>query len=198
MVQNKLKELTWENHKKAERTGFIKRLLKKELSTYQYYVYLCNQLLAYSQLEYYAKEAGILDGIEEICRLHKLSIDIFELEREYKFVLPVPYKNTILYLNHINDIKEDRKRLLAHVYVRHMGDLYGGQTIKKYVPAKSILYYEFDGDITQIKENLRSRLDDTLAEESNICFQLIQDFFNEMEIDFANMESVNKLSTANS
>lgn len=198
MVQNKLKELTWENHKKAERTGFIKRLLNKQLSIYQYYIFLCNQLLAYSQLEYYAKEAGILHSIEDICRSQKLSIDIGELERKYKFILPIPYENTIVYINHINHIKEDPEKLLAHIYVRHMGDLYGGQIIKKYVPATSVLYYEFDGEANQIKKNLRSKLDDTLADEANKCFQMIQDFFNEMEMDFVNMESVNKLSTKNS
>lgn len=186
-----LKDLTWENHKKAERTLFIKRLLKRQLTTYQYYTYLCNQLVAYSLLEHYALQEGVLTNIEKIVRTDKIAKDIFELEQQNpSFRVPGCYKSTNKYLERLNAIKNNSDALMAHIYVRHMGDLSGGQIIKKYVPGPSN-HYEFDCDVNELKDLIRAKLSNNLADEANNCFVLIQDIFDEMETDFANMEQSN-------
>jgi heme oxygenase len=57
---------------------------------------------------------------------------------------------------------------MAHLYVRHMGDLYGGQMIKKKVPGSG-KFYEFK-DPAGLKDLIRSKLDDSMGDEANIAF----------------------------
>ena len=177
---NNLKELTKEQHKNAERSLFIKKLLKQELTPYQYYVYLCNQFLMYTTLEGYASALGILDGIEEIKRGIALSKDLQELEKDYGFESPSHLKTTGKYMDHIYNIREDGDKLLAHIYVRHMGDLSGGQVIKKYVYGSG-QHYQFETDVTELKEKLREKLHDDMSEEAKLCFDMIKDFMKELE-----------------
>ncbi len=87
--------------------------------------------------------------------------------------------STERYIDHIMSIKDDPKKLLAHLYVRHFGDLSGGQMIAKRVPGNG-KYYKFDGDPDQIKNILRAKLDDSLADEAKVCFGFATDFFKDM------------------
>jgi heme oxygenase len=187
-----LKELTWENHKKVERTVFVKRLLKKHLSQHQYYVYLCNLHHVYVHLEGCARQVGVLEGIEDISRASKMNDDMLEMESSNaSFVVPTMCKATYAYIDHLNAIKEDYDSLLAHVYVRHMGDLSGGQIIKKYVPGPST-HYEFDCEVDDLKARVREKLHDGLATEANLCFEFVYKVFDEIEVVFADMESPTK------
>jgi heme oxygenase len=178
---NNLKELTKEQHKNAERSLFVKKLLKKEITPYQYYVYLYNQFLMYSYLESCATDLGIFIDIEEIKRAVQISKDLKELEVEYGFDIQPVVKATTKYKTHINNIRNDHNKLLAHIYVRHMGDLSGGQIIKRFVPGSGN-HYIFDCDVNELKERLRIKLHDGLADEAKICFDMIKDFMEELEI----------------
>jgi heme oxygenase len=185
---SKLKELTWESHKRAERSGFMHRMIKKQMTPYQYYVYLANQLLCYWELESYAKELDIFDGIEDLIRSNYITKDMQELEILHGFELPVHLVSTSKYIAHIQSISEDPAKLLAHIYVRHMGDLSGGQIIKKYIPGSG-LYYKFEEEPEILKNKLRTKLNDDMADEANICFNLVFDVLQELEIYFADMGS---------
>jgi heme oxygenase (biliverdin-producing, ferredoxin) len=177
---NNLKDLTHEQHKNAERSLFVKKLLKKEITPYQYYIYLCNQFLMYTTLEGYALEIGVLDGIEEIKRGTSIAKDLQELEKEYGFEIPVHLKSTGNYIQYIRKISEDSEKLLAHIYVRHMGDLSGGQIIKRFVPGSGN-HYHFETDVNELKERVRAKLHDGLAEEAKVCFAMIKEFMEELE-----------------
>lgn len=177
---NNLKELTHEQHKNAERSLFVKKLLKKEITPYQYYVYLSNQFLMYTTLEGCASQAGVLSGIENIARGIAISKDLQELEKEYGFEIPVHLKTTNDYMQYIFKISEEPEKLLAHVYVRHMGDLSGGQIIKRFVPGSG-KHYQFDEDVNELKEKVRVKLHDGLADEAKVCFNMIKEFMEELE-----------------
>jgi heme oxygenase len=181
-----LKDLTMENHKKAERAAFVRRLMKKELTINQYYIYLCNQAIMYAKLEFLAEKAGVLVGIEDIERTYKMIADIQALKSEYPFSKFKIYDATTTYIDYLETLKDDPHALLAHVYVRHMGDLSGGQIIKKYLPGPAT-HYDFDCDVDDLKERVRAKLDDSLADEANKCFDAIQEIFQEMELDFSAM-----------
>ena len=57
---------------------------------------------------------------------------------------PLTTKLTNEYVEHINSIKDEPHKLYAHIYVRkHMGDLSGGQMIRKKTPGPN-RYYQFD------------------------------------------------------
>lgn len=185
-----LKELTQEQHRNAERSLFVKKMLKRELTPYQYYVYLSNQLLMYDMLEFHAENAGVLDGIKEIKRADAIGKDLQDLEVEFGFKIPFHLKSTGDYINYMNQISEDKDKLLAHIYVRHMGDLSGGQIIKNLIPAGAGYHYKFDRDLNELKVAVREKLHDGLTSESRTCFAMIKSFMEELEISL-DMESAN-------
>lgn len=186
-----LKELTWEYHKRAERTQFVHRMLKKEMTVYQYYVYLFNQFLMYSYLEEKARNCNAIDeSLFHIMRASNLSKDLLELVSENNFKTPRPLESTIHYMNYIDTIKDDPDRLLAHMYVRHMGDLSGGQIIKRFVPGSG-LHYHFEEDTEVLKEKFRKKLHDGLAEEAKVCFDMVREFMEELENSFGNLRDSN-------
>lgn len=188
-----LKDLTWENHKKAERTRFVSRLIKKQITPHQYYIYLSNVLMCYYVLEESASSLGLLKDIETIKRSVFISKDIAELETEYRFQIPKILPSTQRYIDYIQSISRVPEKLMAHIYVRHMGDLSGGQILKKMVPGKG-LYYHFDQDVSQLKDEIRKRLDVSMASEANRCFDMICDFFEELEDSFDDMGPANQSS----
>lgn len=188
-----LRELTLDNHRRAERSRFIQRLIKREMTPYEYYVYMYNQLMAYYALETACNTRDIFKGMEELKRGSNISKDVSELESEYGFEAPELTKATDKYVKYIQSISCDKEKLLAHVYVRHMGDLSGGQIIKRLVPGSG-LHYSFDGDVNELKEKIRSKLNDDMATEANKCFDMIYEFFTELEIKFGLVESADRSS----
>lgn len=186
-MSDSLKTLTWENHKKAERTAFMQRLIKKNITPQQYYTYIKNQSLAYIALENYATLLGLFDFENEdlypIKRGAAMLDDIEEMEKVYGFEEAKILSTTKSYIDYIKEIRKDKDKILAHLYVRHMGDLSGGQIIKKLVPGPTRVY-EFDCDTNILKDAIRKRLHDGLADEANICFSMVQEFLQELEDSF--------------
>lgn len=190
-MADNLRELTLENHVKTERSVFLRRILKRNITPYQYYLYLSNQFLMYSILEDRADNLGIFDGMEAIKRTGKLYQDLEEFENEYGFETPVVTNATQRYYEYVlNDIADDYIKILAHVYVRHMGDLYGGQIIKKLVPGSGN-HYKFDGDVGALKAEFRTKLNDTLVDEARVCFDMIGVFLEELEMQVNDLDEVN-------
>jgi len=181
---SKLKELTWQNHKKAERTQFMQRLIKRNITSHQYYVYLKNQVEAYRALEHYASVFGMFDFENEdlypILRTANMLQDVNEMEDAHGFEEPPIFGSVEKYREYIKQIKSDKDRLLAHIYVRHMGDLSGGQIIKKLVPGPTHTY-EFGSNPEDLKNAIRKRLHDGLVDEANVCFVMVQEFLEELE-----------------
>jgi heme oxygenase len=178
---NNLKELTKENHTNAERQEFVKILFSGTINPDLYATFLYNQFPMYELLEVCAMPHGILNDIPEICRHKNIRKDFEELwgEREEKpQMCPVVQK----YIAYIMSIRNDPKKLMAHIYVRHMGDLAGGQMIAKRVPGKG-LFYHFDGNQEELKDKIRAKLDDSMADEAKVCFEFATQFFKEM-MDF--------------
>jgi len=175
---SKLKELTWQNHQDAERTAHAKKLLHG-MTPEEYHRYLYNQYIQYAVLEDIAKDRGVLEGIENICRSSLILKDLVELEDEYDIQrnddLLCP--TVVHYSNHVS--KLDSQGLLAHIYVRHFGDMYGGQIIAKRNPGSGHMY-EFE-DVEDLKAEVRSRLDDSMADEANKCFDFAIKLFGELE-----------------
>ena len=58
---------------------------------------------------------------------------------------------------------------MAHLYTWHMGDMFGGQMIKKIVPG-SHRALEFE-DTKTLMTNIRAKLDDSMGDEANIAFE---------------------------
>ena len=161
-----LKELTWDNHQKAESTKFMKAVFKKNMP-----------LEIWG--DYTFQKSAIYNTIENVCRYNKLTLDVLEVERSVQLYLdaqeilgdmstvrlsPV----TAEYLRYLLSLVDEPKRILAHLYVWHMGDLFGGQMIKKILPGPH-RNLEFD-DVDGLKAKIRAKLDDSMGEEANMAF----------------------------
>ena len=72
---------------------------------------------------------------------------------------------------------------MAHVYTLHMGDLSGGQMIARKIPGEGRMY-KFVGDTTELKNAIRSKINDDMADEAKFCFEVASNLFKElMELD---------------
>ena len=176
-----LKQLTWEHHQNAERQDFVKVLMSGKINPKFYATYLWNQHKKYDILEAMAFAQGCLDGLVDIKRKLKIEQDFVELWKDDE--MPVLVESTHEYMRHMKTIMTDPDKLMSHVYFLHMGDLSGGQMIKKKVPGEGRMY-TFDTDKAELKEAIRAKTNDSMAEEAKWVFDSATKLFQElMEID---------------
>jgi len=172
-----LKELTHEAHRNAETQPFVKVLFSGRIDPLLYAQYLKNQHPIYEVLEVCAMAHGLLNGMPDIRRAPAILDDFAELWGDE----PIPPLRPVVerYMQYIFSIKDDPKRLMAHIYVRHMGDLAGGQMIAKRVPGLG-KYYQFE-DPESLKAAIREKLSDDMADEAKVCFKFAEELFQEMQ-----------------
>ncbi len=173
---NNLKELTKEQHKSAERSEFVKVLISGNINPELYATYLWNQYVKYKELENLADRYVLLTDLQGIRRTKKIYSDFLELWN--KPGVPVTFPSTIDYISHIRTIS-NKQNLLAHIYVHHMGDMSGGQIISKRVPGGCKMYH-FTRNIDDLKNALRNKLTDELAEEAIISFKFAIKLFDDL------------------
>ena len=175
---SKLKELTWENHKKAERMGHARKLLKG-MEPGEYYRFIYNQMIQYEALETACRSEGILEGIEGICRVPGMRQDLAELEQEHGYRQSMDLLTPVVseYVDYVKGL--DRSGLLAHLYVRHFGELHGGQMIKKRAPGSGKMYDFKDPGV--LIADVRAQLNDDMAPEANRCFEFAMQLFEELD-----------------
>jgi heme oxygenase len=171
-----LKDLTWEKHQNAERKSYAKKLMSGKMTPQEYHRYLHNQFIIYTALETQID----MPGVEDIFRSAYIDMDLKELEQEYDIkrntneeICPVTWE----YVNHVQTL--DQKGLLAHLYVRHFGDMYGGAMIAKRIPGSGKMY-QFENK-QELIAMVREKLDDSLADEANKCFDFAIKLFEELE-----------------
>ena len=86
---------------------------------------------------------------------------------------PATMAATEEYRSHIiKNIQHDKQKLMAHIYVNHMGDLSGGQMLAPKVPGSGKMYkFEaMDHSIEEMKELIRRRVSEDDHIEANIAF----------------------------
>jgi heme oxygenase len=177
-----LRDLTSEKHKDAERQEFVKILLSGNINPLFYATFLANQYHIYYSLESLANLHDQLKGLPDIKRSRQIMADFNELwvDKETRpQLLPIIKE----YSDHITRLSRNNiEKLFAHIYVRHMGDLAGGQMIAKKVPGQGSMYKFEDSEV--LKNTIRERLTDDLADEANICFDFAIKMFQQlMDLD---------------
>ena len=172
-----LRDLTHDAHKNAETQPFVKVLFSGKINPKLYATFLKNQHPCYEILEVCAMPHQLLHGLPDIRRAPAILSDFQELWTEADGD-PVMLPATDNYIKYILSIKDQPERLMAHIYVRHMGDLAGGQMIAKRVPGSGRMYQFEDADALKIA--IRERINDDMAEEAKVCFQFAADMFKDM------------------
>jgi len=176
-----LNEHTKEKHVAVENSPYIQHILNKYITKEQYIRFLQEMFVVYSNIEYFAEMSGILSDLPGIKRSENIITDLVELGSG-PGVLRM--KSTEAWRARIIELYySDKSKLLAHVYVRHMGDLYGGKVIAKRVPGSG-MFYQFEERPTLIK-NLNAKLTMDILPESLVAFDLAHAVFNEL------MEEIN-------
>jgi len=168
-----LKELTQHNHELAEQHPFTKLLLGGRVTSGIYATYLANQLLQYQVLENCSSH--LLQDLPNIQRSDLIFDDLLELGEPV-----IIFNSTKLYCSHVKSLTDHQ--LWAHIYTKHMGDLYGGQLIKTKVPGSGHMY-SFENR-KELISSLREKLDISMATEANKCFELTINLFDDIAHEY--------------
>jgi heme oxygenase len=161
-----LKEITAERHSLAENTAFMKSVFDRSITPAIWTDFLYQKWSIYHCIETKAKFHGLITGLEGLVRGSLIYQDYENNVREYRLGYSRPHPVVQDYNNYIADLHSSV--VLAHVYTWHLGDIFGGQMIKKLAPG-SHLSLEFD-NAPEIAKALRAKLDDSLGDEANRAF----------------------------
>tara|TARA_B100000242_G_scaffold153815_1_gene109906 strand:- start:197 stop:799 length:603 start_codon:yes stop_codon:yes gene_type:complete len=182
----RITELTWEYHKNAERQAFVKQLLSGTIDEKLYATYLYNQLKCYSKLEQYALESSLFLDTRNLPRAEHIFYDYRALWGDIGNP-PVETESTKAYVKHLDTIRGENEKLYAHIYVRHLGDLSGGQMIKKKTPGPNRYYIFKHNEAKEYKRIVKERIESYLnvyeinvLPEAIFCFESATKLFKEM------------------
>jgi len=163
-----LKKMTKSKHSNAERSWFASLMISGKITKEQYAVYLKQQFQCYNALE---NRFNSSQSIESLPNKLKRAAEInHDLKDSNVAIEDIPiFESTKKYVEYITHTCPE-KLLYAHVYVRYLGDLKGGQMIAKKIPGSG-QYYKFENS-EKLELFIRGKLrtDDDFVEESNKCF----------------------------
>jgi len=178
----RLREGTRPEHEQAEASGFVEQLLAGSLDVAAYADLAAQQLAVYRALEAEsatvradARGAGLV--FDELTRTPSI-------ERDLAFLVGPGWADditirpaTIAYVAHLQGVGGDLPRYAAHAYTRYLGDLSGGQIIKRMLERHyglgpdGLAFYTFD-EIPKskpFKDLYRERLDGLGLDEAEVA-----------------------------
>jgi heme oxygenase len=162
-----LKDLTSAKHAEAESTPFMKAVFAKTLPFDLWVDWTYQKTLFYGTIEGAAGACGLLSDLPDLHRTFYLYLDFVDMRG--KNTTRPNYRPVVIdYHNYLLSISNDPNKIMAHLYTWHMGDMFGGQMIKKIVPG-SHRNLEFE-DPRTLMTNIRAKLDDSMGEEANVAF----------------------------
>lgn len=165
---NSLREATAVAHERAENTALMRQLLSSGLTPEQYAGFLANHLVCYSAIE--RKQPGIFAN-NDLARTQALLSDITELQSSTISIVPSSYA----YAEYVQTLTE--QQTWAHVYVRYLGDMYGGRLIKKHAPGSGRMFDFQNRD--ELIARVRTAVSVADAEEANVCFSWVIRIYDE-------------------
>ena len=174
-----LKEATAEKHALAEGTKFMKAVFAKTLPMELWIDYTYQKSIWYKEIEVAAKEVGLLETLPGIERAELISKDYNEMTVS-KMTFHTYRSVAVDYCCYIRTLT-DPKSIMAHLYTWHMGDLFGGQMIKKIIDAPHS-HLEFE-NARELMTNMRSMLSDDMADEANVAFDWAIRILGEYDAD---------------
>lgn len=172
-----LREITQTRHQAVEALPFVQYLLHGGITQKHYVIYLAEMLEIYRHLEQLAALEGLLEDMPELPRTDRIAQDLAELAPGYQTQVT---EATLRYLKYLTALfASDRsQQLMAHVYVRHLGDMYGGKLIARRVPGAG-RWYEFDNRADLVKR-FTAHLTLDLAPEALVAFDHFRDIFQDL------------------
>lgn len=164
-----VRQATREVHKIVEHTPFAQMLINGELTAQQWALYLYNQHAAYSAIE-----SRVSYDITDLPRASNILRDIAAINNPGKLVLTA---TTNAYVKYILSLPIEL--IWSHIYVRYMGDLAGGQVIKKLYNRYPHSVLEFN-DNQQAIDYIRANVADANEAEAIATFTWVGKHFEEL------------------
>jgi heme oxygenase len=206
----RLREGTKHAHTAAENTAFMKCFLKgiverepfRKLTADLYFVYQALENAMDEQVQHPAVSKVYFPALR---RVPKLEADLaYYYGDDWRHQIQASPKG-LAYVDRIQTVAQENPALLiAHAYVRYMGDLSGGQSLRHIArsalnlpPDRGTGLHEFDAFPTvesrrAFKLTYRDALNavevdeataQAIVDEANLAFQMNRDVFHEMEDD---------------
>ena len=206
-LATQLREGTRKSHTMAENTGFVSCFLKGVVDKSTYKNLLADLYIVYSAME---DEVGKLSkqghpviapiGFDQLNRRESLNTDLtFFCGKDWMNIVNAsPSAN--VYAERIHTIAREKPELLiGHHYTRYIGDLSGGQILKKIAQkamnlsdGNGLSFYEFEriddkqGFKNRYSQTLNSlpidqNMADLIVDEANFAFKCNMDMFQELE-----------------
>lgn len=174
-MDKSLREQVKDLHTDAENTKLAKLLVSGHIGQYEYALYLSNLYLIYRTLEQCVERANFDYDFTPLFRTDLIAYDLQELNESN---LPT-MQSTLEYVTYLKKLYGlEPSKLLSHLYVRHFGDLYGGQIIRSKVPGKGKMY-KFKNR-QQLIKSTREMLSPSLGPEARVGFQFAINLFEEL------------------
>ncbi|XP_069510484.1 heme oxygenase 1 [Ambystoma mexicanum] len=170
-----LKEATKEVHQQAEDTEFMRNFQKGQVSLNEFKLVMSSLYFVYEALEEEIERNKDHPGYAPVyfpTELHRkaaLELDMaYFYGSQWRNVISCP-KATRMYVARLHHVGQKEPELLvAHAYTRYLGDLSGGQVLKKIaqkalqLPAsgEGLAFFTFDGvtSATKFKQLYRARM----------------------------------------
>ncbi|XP_074024621.1 heme oxygenase 1 [Numenius arquata] len=170
-----MKEATKEVHEQAENTPFMKNFQKGQVSLQEFKLVTASLYFIYSALEEEIernKNNPVYAPVYFPAELHRKAALEEDLEYFYgsnwREEIPCP-EATKKYVERLHYVGKNHPELLvAHAYTRYLGDLSGGQVLKKIAQkalqlpstGEGLAFFTFDGvsNATKFKQLYRSRM----------------------------------------
>ena len=206
-LATQLREGTSKSHTMAENVNFIKSFLGGVIDKGSYTEMLSKLYFVYEAIENAMEKNKEHEYIKpiyfpELNRTESLKEDlIFHYGEDWLENVTLS-KATLDYVNRINTVSKEKPELsVAHAYTRYLGDLSGGQILKKIAQRsmglegnKGLAFYEFNevSDEAQFKLNYKAALDSLpikeneasqIIAEANTAFTLNMNIFSELEFN---------------
>ena len=168
-----LRERTRELHSVAERTGIVAEILHRRADLFGYALLLRNLLPVYRTMEQAlaGQRGSAVVGLlvrPELDRAGAIESDLRVITDLHDIGDLPQLPESVDYADAIREATEGTgARLIAHAYARYLGDLSGGQILRKLVarsldlPPEALTFYDFRGipDIAAFKADYRSAIE---------------------------------------
>ncbi|MDT0331076.1 biliverdin-producing heme oxygenase [Nocardiopsis lambiniae] len=202
LFSERLKAATWSDHQAAEDHGFTQALMSGTLPLTGYIAMVAQHYFAYVALERVGR-ALIEDPVAG--RFHYPELErVPSLVRDLEHLLGADWRGLIsptpatrTYVARIEQMIDRPEGFVAHHYTRYMGDVSGGQFIRRTaakaygLAEEGVSFYVFDGlgSLPRFRAGYRERLDslepdaataDRLIDETRLAYRFNTEVFADL------------------